>query len=79
MHWDHHIAAVEDITVMDRTFRAFREKRPHEALASSLASRSAGSLPLEILSGLPAWLEDRHTGAGAIPVNALQRITRWLA
>lgn len=64
----------------DRTLTLVSQPGPsHEALASSLASRSAGSLPLEILSGLPAWLEDRHTGAGAIPVNALQRITRWLA
>jgi len=30
------------------------------------------------LSGSSPWIEDRHTGAGAIPVKLLQRIVQWL-
>lgn len=50
-----------------------------DVLASSLSGRPAGPLCVEIMPCLPAWLEDRHTGAGAIPVEALQRISQWLA
>lgn len=51
----------------------------YDVLASALAGRSAGPLAIETMPGTPAWLEDRHTGAGVIPVEVLQRITQWLA
>jgi uncharacterized protein len=25
----------------------------------------------------PAWLEDRHSGAGAVPVKLLRRVVDW--
>lgn len=51
----------------------------HEEFVSRLAQRPAHPLTVERIDSLPAWIEDRHTGAGAIPVDALQRITQWLA
>jgi pimeloyl-ACP methyl ester carboxylesterase len=51
----------------------------YDDLASALARRPENAPTIEYLSCAPAWLEDRDTGAGAIPVKALQRIIQWLA
>ena len=51
----------------------------HGDLIAALARQPTHPLAVELISSLPAWLEDRHTGAGAMPVNALQRVTEWLA
>jgi uncharacterized protein len=49
-----------------------------ERLRQALAVRSAGALAIEDIPCLPAWLEDRNTGAGAIPLPAMQRIVQWI-
>jgi len=36
-----------------------------------------GALAVEQVEGQPAWLEDHHSGAGAVPVKVLQRIAQW--
>ncbi len=47
--------------------------------ASALNGRPDNPPTIEHMSCPPAWLEDRDTGAGAIPVKTLQRIIQWLA
>jgi pimeloyl-ACP methyl ester carboxylesterase len=37
----------------------------------------AAGLAVEQVEGQPAWLEDRYSGAGAVPVKVLQRIAQW--
>ena len=34
---------------------------------------------VEQLDVQPAWLEDQHSGAGAVPVKLLRRIVEWMA
>lgn len=46
---------------------------------SPSADELASALEVEHVSCPPAWLEDRDTGAGAIPVKTLQRMIQWLA
>lgn len=38
---------------------------------------AVGELAVEHVEGQPAWLEERHSGAGAVPVKVLQRIAQW--
>jgi uncharacterized protein len=40
---------------------------------------ASAPMAVECMSCAPAWLEDRYTGAGAIPAKTLQRIVQWLA
>lgn len=63
-----------------RTFVVVSEHlRSHEALRPALQATTRGPLPMELIDSLPAWLEDRQSGAGAIPVKVLQRIVEWLS
>jgi pimeloyl-ACP methyl ester carboxylesterase len=41
------------------------------------SEEAVGSVPAELVEGQPAWLEDRHSGAGAVPVKVLQRVAQW--
>ena len=43
------------------------------------ALEQCGAPPIERIAGEPAWLEHRDSGAGAIPVQVLQRIAEWIA
>ena len=43
----------------------------------SVPGEAVGSVPVEQVEGRPAWLEDHHSGAGAVPVKVLQRIAQW--
>ncbi len=47
-------------------------------LQHALDARPAGAAAIEEFACLPAWLEDRNTGAGAIPLPAMQRIVQWM-
>lgn len=47
-------------------------------LQRALDARQAGAVRIEEFTCLPAWLEDRNTGAGAIPLPAMQRIVQWM-
>jgi uncharacterized protein len=63
-----------------RIFVAASQALPsHAALRPALESASGGKLTMELIESLPAWLEDRGSGAGAVPVKVLQRIVEWLA
>lgn len=56
-----------------RTLALVSHERPDLAdLSATLAA--AGAPPLEQIEALPAWLEDRSSGAGAVPVRLLRRI-----
>lgn len=62
-----------------RTLVAVTESLPsHKALRAALDALPNGPVPMELIESLPAWQEDRHTGAGAVPVKVLQRIVEWL-
>ena len=50
----------------------------HTGLRAALQQAGDGRIFLEAVAGLPAWLEDRDSGAGAVPVRVLQRIVEWL-
>jgi uncharacterized protein len=50
----------------------------HDSLRPALAMRSAGSLPIEHIVDMPAWIETWPANAGATPVKVLQRIALWL-
>ena len=41
------------------------------------AAGTPGLPPVETIESQPAWLEDRHSGAGAVPVRVLQRMAQW--
>ena len=56
-----------------------RLSSPFVDLTKSLEQRPDNVLAIERLSCPPPWIEDRHTGAGAVPVEAIQRIIQWLA
>ncbi|WP_457336708.1 alpha/beta fold hydrolase [Rhizobacter sp. P5_C2] len=43
----------------------------------SVPGEAIGPVPVEQVEGQPAWLEDHHSGAGAVPVKVLQRIAQW--
>jgi exosortase A-associated hydrolase 2 len=61
-----------------RTLVAVSEPTPsHEALRAALAT--SPNAVLELIESQSAWIEDRHSGAGAVPVKLLQRIVEWLA
>ena len=63
-----------------RTLTLFSRPTPAcDVFASALQQRPDAPLAMEYMTCAPAWLEDRHTGAGAIPVKTLQRIVEWLA
>lgn len=47
--------------------------------AAALEQRATGALAIESIAAEPAWLEHRDSGAGAIPVKVLQRLSEWLA
>jgi pimeloyl-ACP methyl ester carboxylesterase len=49
-----------------------------DVLRRALQERRAGATDIEEVPGLPAWLEDRNSGAGAIPVAVMQRIVQWM-
>jgi len=49
-----------------------------EALRRALQARPGDAGEIEEIHSLPAWLEDRHTGAGAIPLAAMHRIAQWM-
>jgi pimeloyl-ACP methyl ester carboxylesterase len=49
----------------------------HDSLRPALAMRSAGSLPIEHVVDMPAWIET-WPSTGATPVKVLQRIALWL-
>ena len=51
----------------------------YDELVSALARRRDKPLSIERISGLPPWLDDRYSGAGSIPVDALQRMAQWLS
>ncbi len=62
-----------------RTFVALSQALPsHAALRPALESGGGGKLATELIESQPAWLEDRSSGAGAVPVKVLQRIVEWL-
>ena len=48
------------------------------ALRRALQARPGGACDIEEIPALPAWLEDRNTGAGAMPLAAMQRIVQWM-
>jgi pimeloyl-ACP methyl ester carboxylesterase len=48
-----------------------------EGLPAGAAAEAVGAWPVEPVEGQPAWLEDHHSGAGAVPVKVLQRIAQW--
>lgn len=72
---------LEQVTTLPtRTFVAVSEHlASHEALRRVLEANARGPIPMEQMDSLPAWVEDRHSGAGAIPVKVLQRIVEWLS
>jgi alpha-beta hydrolase superfamily lysophospholipase len=51
----------------------------HEAVSAALQAARPGVPAAEHIPSLPAWLEDQHSGAGAVPVKQLQRIVEWMA
>lgn len=63
-----------------RTFVAVSEPLvSHDALRLALEAAPAGPISMELIDSLPAWLEDRDSGAGAVPVKVLKRMVEWLA
>lgn len=53
------------------------EQPGHQGLRAALAPPVGATI--EVVETRPAWVEDRHTGAGAVPVRLLQRIVEGLA
>ncbi len=51
----------------------------HAALRSVFEGQDARSRTFERVEGEAAWISDPLFGAGAVPVNLLQRIVSWLA
>jgi uncharacterized protein len=51
----------------------------YNELAAAVQRQPAKFQTVEHLSCPAAWLEDRDTGAGAIPVKLMQRAVEWLA
>lgn len=51
----------------------------HEAVRTALEDARPQADAAECIPSLPAWLEDQHSGAGAVPVKLLQRVVEWLA
>ncbi len=49
----------------------------HGALRQALGRHPAGPLPFEHLGGEPAWVEEKSSGVGALPLPVLQRIAAW--
>jgi exosortase A-associated hydrolase 2 len=49
----------------------------HGPFQAALAERPGGPVPLEPIASPAAWLEDRNTGVGALPVKIVQRIAQW--
>ena len=49
-----------------------------DALRRALQARPGGAGEIVEVPALPAWLEDRSTGAGAMPLAAMQRIVQWM-
>lgn len=63
-----------------RTFMVLSDtSAPHEAVRTALQEARPGADAADLISSLPAWLEDQHSGAGAVPVKLLQRIVEWVA
>jgi pimeloyl-ACP methyl ester carboxylesterase len=63
-----------------RTLYVISDDSPHPSgLTSALAQRTADALTVERIACEPAWLEHRDSGAGAIPVQVLQRLVDWFA
>jgi pimeloyl-ACP methyl ester carboxylesterase len=63
-----------------RTLTLVSRRSPsHDDLAFELQRRSHNPPVVEQMACPPAWLEDRDTGAGAVPVPVLQRMIQWLA
>lgn len=48
-------------------------------LGSALEAARPGAGAVECIPSQPAWLEDQHSGAGAVPVKLLQRIVERVA
>jgi uncharacterized protein len=54
------------------------DERPSPGeLRAALQDRADAPDVVERIASLPAWLEDRDSGAGAVPVRMLQRIVQW--
>lgn len=63
----------------ERSLIAVTQPTPsYPAVVEAVAKRPESAIVCERLGGLPAWLNDEDTGAGAVPINVLQRITQWL-
>lgn len=63
-----------------RTFMVVSDmSAQHDAVRTALADARPQADAAECIDSLPAWLEDQHSGAGAVPVKLLQRIVEWLA
>jgi len=56
-----------------------RQTPSNKDLADAVERRTDESPAFECIPCLSVWLEDQNTGAGAIPVQVLQRIIQWLA
>ena len=50
----------------------------HDAVRIALETARPGVQAVEHIESQPAWLEDQHSGAGAVPVKLLQRMVEWL-
>lgn len=61
-----------------RTFAALSQALPSHAALEAAPQSGGGKLAVELIESQPAWLEDRSSGAGAVPVKVLQRIVEWL-
>jgi uncharacterized protein len=75
------IALWEDVTAWPtRTLITVCEELPsHGRLRMALEASQHGPVDMGLIECLPAWLEDRHSGAGAVPVKQLERIVEWLS
>jgi len=63
-----------------RTFMVVSETSARQdAVRAALETARPGVQPFEHIQSQPAWLEDQHSGAGAVPVKLLQRVVEWLA
>lgn len=62
----------------DRALLVTSHRLPSQASFATAFSARGLVLPIETVNGPLAWIENRHTGVGAIPVNVLRRIVEWL-
>jgi len=61
-----------------RTLMLVSERSPsHESLPAAPAGHGAGSLAVEFVTAVCPWIEDPGS-MGVVPVEAIQRIVKWL-